>query len=90
MDYVKVHCHNCNADFELYNHAFHHREKPPMCPHCLRSMTEKQWERLRFAYFTFCDVNKLFRVDHDERGKTLFQAEIRMHYVSDEKIELED
>lgn len=90
MDYVKLHCFRCNADFELYNHAFHHEERPPICPHCLARMTEDQWERLRFAYLTFHDVNKKFQVDHDEKGKALFQAEIRMHYVPNENIAVED
>lgn len=86
MDYLKVHCFHCGGNFELYAHTMNHENRPPMCPHCLVRMSERQWERLIDGYFTFAEVNKNFRKYHDDRGEPLFQAELRTYYVEPEKI----
>ena len=86
MDYLKVKCFHCGNKFELYSHSMNHQDKPPMCPHCLARMNEKQWERLIDAYYTFAEVNIDFRKYHDDRGEPLFQAELRNHYVKPKKI----
>ena len=86
MGYLKITCHNCGGTFELYNHTMNHEDRPPRCPHCLAKMTDKQWERLVDAYFTFEEVNKNFRSKHKERGEKLFQAEFRTYYVGADDI----
>ena len=86
MDYLKVKCFHCGNKFELYSHSMNFEDKPPMCPHCLARMNEKQWERLINAYFTFAEVNTDFRKYHDDRGEMLFQVELRNHYIKPTKI----
>lgn len=86
MGYLKITCYNCEGTFELYQHTMNHEEKPPRCPHCLARMTDRQWERLVNAYFTFEEVDKNFRTSHEERGTKLFQAEFKNYYVKPEKI----
>ncbi len=90
MDYLKIHCFHCKGDFELYNRNMNHDDRPPMCPHCLKRMDKTQWERLINAYFTFAEVNKDFRMYHEDRGEPLFQAELRSYYVKPEKIVIDD
>lgn len=90
MDYLKVHCFHCKGKFELYSRDMDYEEKPPMCPHCLARMDKTQWERLINAYYTFCEVNKDFRKYHQDRGESLFQVELRNHYVEPGRIVLDD
>ncbi len=90
MDYLKIHCHRCGGKFELYNHSMQHEDQPPRCPHCLAKMTQKQWKDLANAYLTFHDVNKNFINGHEDRGTALFQAELKVHYVSREKFCMEE
>jgi len=49
-------------------------------------MTDGQWKRLVNAHFTFEEVNKNFRISHEEKGTKLFQAEFKNYYVEPEKI----
>ena len=51
MEYLKIKCHRCGNSFVLYNKDMNYAEKAPHCPHCLVKMDDKQWERLRDAFF---------------------------------------
>ena len=84
MCYIEVCCHNCGAEYHLYFDG----EPMDMCPHCLAKMPEKPYKKLRDALFTAEEINKNFRVAHDEQDKPLFQIEIRNHYVPREKFNL--
>lgn len=55
------------------------------CPHCASVIPEKGFNKLRDAMFCLEEVNKDFRKAHSEYGKTLFQAEIKSHYVPNYK-----
>lgn len=90
MDYLKVHCFHCGGKFELYSRNMNHNDKPPICPHCLAGMNKTQWERLIDAYYTISEVNNDFRKYHQDRGESLFQVELKNHYVKPEKIVLDD
>ncbi len=80
MCYVSVKCFNCGAEYHLYF------DKEPLknCPHCCAEMPEKGFCKLRNALFTAEEVNKDFRVAHDEHNRPLFQVEIKNHYVPEE------
>lgn len=77
MCYITVKCFNCGAEYALYFDG----EPPRTCPHCCTEMPEKAFKKLRDALFTAEEVNKDFRKAHDERGRPLFQIEIKNHYV---------
>lgn len=85
MCFMTVRCFNCGAEYHLYFDS----EPMQICPHCLAEMPEKALGKLRNALFCLEEANKDFRVAHDERGKPLFQAEIRNHYVPADKFNIE-
>lgn len=84
MCYVEVTCHNCGAVFQLYFDG----NTACRCPHCLAEMPSKCIDKLRNAMYCTEEVNKDFRVAHDEKDKPLFQAEIKNHYVPNDKFNL--
>lgn len=81
MCYVSVRCFNCGATYDMY---FVERE-PQICPHCLATMPDKPYKKIRDAMLTVEEVNKDFRKANNERGRPLFQIEVRNHYVPPEK-----
>lgn len=81
MCYIEVDCYNCGAKYHLYFDI----EPANVCPHCLAKMPDKPFKKLRNALFTVEEVNKDFRVAHDEQDKPLFQIGIRNHYVPKDK-----
>ena len=81
MCFIQVKCYNCGALFDLYFDS----ESSTMCPHCLAEMPKKPFKKIRNALFTAEEVNKDFRVAHDDRDDPLFQIEIRSHYVPNNK-----
>ena len=84
MCYIQVKCFGCGAEYQL-----HFADAPPkICPHCLAEMPEKAYRKLQNALYTAEEVNKDFRVAHDEWDKPLFQVEIRNHYVPSSKFNL--
>lgn len=83
MVFVKVHCYNCGADYEIHNLPEYNA-----CPHCCQLMPDKAFNKLTNAVMTLEEVNKDLRVAHDEHGAPLFQIELRNHYVSAEKYKL--
>ena len=84
MCYVEVMCHSCGAVFHLYFDENTSRR----CPHCLAEMPDKGFQKLRNAMYCAEEINKDFRVAHDEKDRPLFQVEIRNHYVPNDKFNL--
>lgn len=80
MGYLKIHCHNCGNDFELYAHEIERRGRM-RCPHCMALLNDKQWMKLQNAFFTIEEVNKGLRTEHEERSEPLLQVEYMSKYI---------
>ena len=89
-NYLKITCHSCGNNWKVYAHEASLDGKPPRCPFCLRRMRPKTWERLANCLFTVAETNKHLRMDAEEKGFPLFQAEIKTKYVPGEIIEREE
>lgn len=79
-----VHCYSCGADFELYIDSLPTptREVYVTCPHCSAVMPPRAADKLFNAFMVLEEANKTLRVAHEEKGASLFQVELRNHYVS--------
>ena len=83
--YVKVLCGNCKSKFELY-HSMLQTEKGCRCPHCMRKVAPKTWERLVNAFMTAYDLNYQTLKVHNEREIPLFTFEFVNKEIPIEKV----
>ena len=83
MVFVKAHCFNCGADFDLYSDTVF-SSGFASCPHCCATMPEKAYKKIGNAFMCLEEINKDLRNAHSDRGGQLFQIELCNHYVTEE------
>ena len=76
-DYLKIRCFSCGHAWNVYAHEADQADRPPRCPFCQERMRPETWERLVNSLFTMAETNKHLRLDAEEKGFPLFQAETR-------------
>ncbi len=79
--YAKVNCENCGSTFEVHSREVQRSGKPIRCPHCLRKMTEKQWDAFVDAFFTVTDLNYQAVKAHEECGEALFTVDLVYNHI---------
>lgn len=95
MGTLEIKCHNCGAVYEVTPDCIYQAETmekkhiyPWRCPHCLRTMNKRLWDKLVNAFWTFEEVNKDLRSDNDCYYVPLMQAEYKTRFVPQEKIRI--